>query len=74
MKFLRLFEERDNMKKKKNTSCDTCLYYSYDDEYECYTCLMELDEDEMYSFVLGNFNNCPYYKFGDEYTIVKKQI
>ena len=35
---------------------------------------MELDEDEMYSFVLGNFNNCPYYKFGDEYTIVKKQI
>ena len=33
-----------------------------------------LDEDEMYRFVRGEFRDCPYYQFGDEYQIVKKQI
>ena len=27
--------------------CDTCTFYIYDDEYECYTCDRDLDEDEM---------------------------
>ena len=34
----------------------------------------DLDEDEMYRFVRGEFRDCPYYQFGDEYQIVKKQI
>ena len=25
--------------------CDSCMNFEYDDEYECYTCIMELDED-----------------------------
>ena len=25
--------------------CDTCTFYIYDDEYECYTCDRDLDED-----------------------------
>ncbi len=58
----------------KKTSCDNCIYYEYDDEYECYTCSMNLDEDEMYRFMQNSFYNCPYYKYGDEYTIVRKQI
>lgn len=60
----------------KNTQpfCESCLYYSYDGEYDCYTCEMPLDEDEMYRFIQGKQNSCPYYKLGDEYTIVKKQI
>lgn len=49
------------------------MYYEYDEEYECYICQMDLDEDEMYKFIKGSFNNCPYYKFGDEYSIVRKQ-
>ena len=28
--------------------CDTCWYYDYDEEYEEYYCMMELDEDEYY--------------------------
>ena len=55
-------------------NCEYCLNYEYDDEFECYVCLMELDEDEMYRFIQGKQNSCPYYKLGDEYTIVKKQI
>jgi len=49
------------------------MYYEYDDEYECYTCVMNLDEDEMHRFLTGNFKACPYFKSGDEYSIVRKQ-
>ena len=31
--------------------CDTCTFYIYDDEYECYTCDRDLDEDEMMRFL-----------------------
>ena len=34
----------------------------------------DLDEDEMYRFVRGEFWDCPYYQFGDEYQIVRKQM
>ena len=54
--------------------CDTCMYYGYDEDYECYTCQMDLDEDEMYRFLTGTNQNCPYYKYGDEYTIVRHQM
>lgn len=56
-----------------NTNCECCMNYFYDEEYECYTCGMELDEDEMRRFITGSFRGCPYFRFGDEYTIVKKQ-
>ena len=55
----------------ENTSkCEDCLYYEYDDEYGFYV----LDEDEPAQFIGGRFQNCPYYRPGDEYTIVRKQI
>lgn len=58
---------------KDNVNCENCMYYEYDDEYECYVCLMNLDEDEMYQFISGTLKNCPYFRSGDEYTIVRKQ-
>lgn len=54
-------------------NCEYCLNYDYDEEFECYVCLMDLDEDEMRSFVTGKFRDCPYFRMGDEYTIVRKQ-
>ena len=30
--------------------CDTCTFYIYDEDYECYTCDRNLDEDEMMRF------------------------
>ena len=53
--------------------CDTCTFYIYDDEYECYCCAINLDEDEMYRFTMGNNDNCHYFRMGDDYTIVRKQ-
>lgn len=50
------------------------MNYEYDEEYDCYCCIMDLDEDEMELFIGGRFKRCPYYRPGDEYTIVHKQI
>ena len=56
-------------------NCEYCVNYSYDDDYECYTCEVNLDEDEMVKFITGKsfIYQCPYFKMGDEYRIVRKQ-
>ena len=56
------------------TNCDYCLYYEYDEEYECYTCSKDLDEDEMAHFMRGESFACPFYRNGDEYLVVRKQM
>ena len=61
-------------KKGKAANCEDCMNYEYDEEYECYTCAQNLDEEEMFRFVRGEFWDCPYYRCGDEYLIVRKQI
>ncbi len=53
--------------------CDNCAYYDYDEEYECYTCSVNLDEDELYKFMEGGNFERPYYNPYDEYKIVGKQ-
>ena len=56
------------------SACDTCAYYSYDEDYECYVCDMDLDEDELVRFLSDTHYQCPYYRNGDEYAVVRKQI
>lgn len=55
-------------------NCDNCIHYYFDDESECYVCDMDLDQDEMRLFIIGDFKQCPYFRFGDDYTIVRKQM
>ena len=55
-------------------SCDSCNYYVYDEEYEYYYCEMDLDEDDMARFMMGNVAECPYYQSNDEYRIVRRQM
>lgn len=56
------------------TKCDDCLYFEYDEGVEDYVCVMALDEDEAERLYRGQYAECPYYRPGDEYTIVKKQM
>ncbi len=57
------------------TSCESCGNFVYDDEYECYTCEVDLDEDEMARFLQDKFYNCPYYQLGGSGSrIVRKQV
>lgn len=55
-------------------SCEMCMYYEYDEDYECYACQMNLDEDEMERFLRNQVQQCPYFRYGDEYQIVRKQM
>lgn len=56
------------------SSCDSCVNYVYDEDYEYYYCMVNLDEDEMYRFLSGNQRECPYYQNDDEYAVVRHQI
>ena len=56
------------------SQCEDCQYYGYDEEYECYGCEMETDEDEYAQRMLNTRSICPYYRRGDEYSVVKKQM
>ena len=59
---------------KPNASCESCEFYEYDEYTDSYSCTMNLDEDEMISFLGGQTRGCPYYRYYDEYKSVHKQI
>lgn len=59
---------------KKSSSCESCEFYDYDEEYEEYVCAARLDQDDMADFLGGRTGRCPYYRFYDEYKSVHKQI
>ena len=61
-------------KKSMASGWDSCVNYVYDEEDECYYCLVNLDEDEMYRFLTGTQRACPYYRMDDEYGVVRHQI
>lgn len=56
------------------TSCDTCAYNIYDEDYEAYICDINLDEDELNRLYSDSHYACPYYRNGDEYAVVRHQI
>ncbi len=58
----------------RKNSCELCMYYHYNEEYECYECEIRLDEDEMMRFLNNSCHQCSHFKFGDEYTVVRKQM
>ncbi len=57
-----------------NANCDYCNNYIYDETDDYYYCDVNLDEDEMYRFLTGSFQNCSYFQMEDEYKIVRKQM
>lgn len=61
------------MTKKIESACEICANYEYDDDAEEYICAVDLDEDEMAGFLMHRRKECPFFRFGDEYTIVRKQ-
>ena len=59
--------------KKERTNCDTCAFYGYDEDYEAYVCDMDMDEDDYMRLMSDERFQCPYYRLGDEYAVVRKQ-
>ncbi len=60
---------------KNQNCCEVCMNLEYDAEADEYFCALEmdLDMDDYERSLSGNFQNCPFFKFGDEYNIVRKQ-
>lgn len=75
MFFLSGSEVIKTVKSKKNTStdCTTCTNFVYDEDYEDYICLVNLDEDDYYRLMNSTHYVCPYYRLDDEYGVVRKQ-
>ncbi len=59
---------------KRPSNCESCQFYDYDEDYDCYVCTLDLDEDEMQDHLSGNSRDCHYYRYYDEYKSVQKQI
>lgn len=53
--------------------CETCWYYDYDEEYDAYYCMQDMDEDEVYRIQTSNQGRCLYYRQGDDYTLARRQ-
>ena len=56
------------------TNCDYCCNFEQDYETGEKRCVIDLDEDEMFDFMMHATAECPYFQMGDEYKIVHKQI
>ena len=54
--------------------CQTCAYLTYDEEYEEYVCDAMMDEDDYYHILTSKDKTCPYYRNGDGYKVVRKQM
>lgn len=53
--------------------CEECLYGEYDEEYDEYACAMLWEEDVAARCAEGQYTVCPYFRPGDDYTIVRRQ-
>jgi hypothetical protein len=49
------------------------MNYILDDETDYYICLVDFDQDEMERFLTFANDDCPYYRFLDDYALAKKQ-
>ena len=56
------------------SECDTCANYYFDEEFDEYICDVNMDEDDLVRFLSDRRENCPYYRNGDEYRMVRKQM
>ena len=55
-------------------SCDFCANYIYAEEDDEYYCDVNLDEDEFLRIMDSDYKECPYYRNGDEYAVVRHQM
>lgn len=57
----------------KKSQCDYCVYLTYDEETEEEYCSLNLDQDDVVKLNYSQSQSCPYFRMGDDYTIVRKQ-
>ena len=53
---------------------ESCTNYMDDEDYESYVCDKNMDEDEYIRLMTDRYFQCPFYRNGDEYAVVRKQM
>lgn len=56
-----------------NSNCEMCSNYCFDEDYDGYVCLVNMDEDDYMRYVMSAGSKCPFFRLDDEYAIVRKQ-
>ena len=58
-----------------SADCEHCAYYAYDEECGEYVCdaAFVIDEDEAARMHMQEKQQCPFFRFYDEYKLVQKQ-
>ena len=54
--------------------CDDCQFYVYDENYQEYVCDMDMDEDDFAHVMINGSDECPFWRDGDEYKVVRHQM
>ncbi len=58
----------------QGTNCEDCAYCDYDEEYDCFTCEFQEDEDDAArASYYGSRYVCPHFSYRNEYRVVQKQ-
>lgn len=55
-------------------NCEECVYFEYDENDDMWYCSVNMDEDDYMRLVQNNYRNCPYFRNGDEYAVVRHQM
>ncbi len=53
-----------------NEPCENCLFAVYDEEFAEYSCGALWEEDVAARYWQGQYKSCPYFRPGDDYTVV----
>lgn len=55
--------------------CENCMHVEFDEVTREYVCTIAplMDEDDYARMSYSPHKRCPYFKLGDEYTLVRKQ-
>ncbi len=59
---------------KRKAKCEECEFFVYDEETDSYSCVQNLDQDDIERFTYGGTRDCPYYRYYDEYKSTHRQI
>ncbi|MBQ7724064.1 MAG: hypothetical protein IJT63_00520 [Lachnospiraceae bacterium] len=54
--------------------CEECQFYVYDEDTEEWVCDANMDEDDFAHMMQQGFKECPYWRNGDEYAVVRHQM
>ena len=54
--------------------CETCAYFAYDEEFDEYYCSVDVDEDDYARMLQKGSGECPLWRNGDEYAVVRHQM